>query len=143
MTTEPIRVERRVGQRFDLHIPVSVKLAGTQHEAAGFTQDLSARGSFFFTDYPLGPGEKVELTLNMPSEITLGKSMRVRCHGEVLRVVQPAVGTKLGVAVYFAGYEYLSVEEGESTDSYARISGLHPQTGEKQQSAAVPSRSLR
>ena len=143
MTTEPIRVERRVGQRFDLHIPVSVKLAGTEHEASGFTQDLSARGSFFFTDYPLGPGEKVELTLNMPSEITLGKSMRVRCHGEVLRVVQPAVGTKLGVAVHFAGYEYLSVEEGESTDSYARISGLHPQAGEKQRSAAATSRSLR
>lgn len=143
MTTEPIRVERRVGQRFDLHIPVSVKLAGTQPEAAGFTQDLSARGSFFYTDYPLGPGEKVELTLNMPSEITLGKSMRVRCHGEVLRVVQPALGTKLGVAVCFAGYEYLTAEDTDSTASYARISGLHPQPGEKHQAPAGPSRTLR
>lgn len=143
MTTEPIRVERRVGQRFDLHIPVSVKLAGTQSEAAGFTQDLSARGSFFYTDYPLGPGEKVELTLNMPSEITLGKSMRVRCHGEVLRVVQPALGTKLGVAVCFAGYEYLSPEDSDSTASYARISGLHPQPGEKHQVPTGPSRTLR
>jgi hypothetical protein len=143
MTTEPIRVERRVGQRFDLHIPVSVKLAGTQHEAGGFTQDLSARGSFFYTDFPLGSGEKIELTLNMPSEITLGKSMRVRCQGEVLRVVQPAIGTKLGVAVYFAGYEYLTAEETESTDSYGRISALHTQPGEKQHLGAVPTRILR
>lgn len=143
MTTEPLRVERRVGQRFDLHVPVAVKLAGSQHEAGGFTQDLSARGTFFYTDFPLGPGEKVELTLNMPSEITLGESMRVRCQGTVLRVVQPAVGTKLGVAVHFAGYEYLPKEESESTDSYGRISALHSQPGEKNLPAIGTSRSLR
>jgi hypothetical protein len=131
MTTEPLRVERRIGQRFDLHIPVSVKLAGAQHEAGGFTQDLSARGSFFYTDFPLGPGEKIELTLNMPSEITLGESMRVRCQGTVLRVVQPAQGTKLGVAVHFSGYEYLPKEPSEDADSYGRISALHTQPGEK------------
>jgi hypothetical protein len=143
MTSEPLRVERRVGQRFDLHIPVSVKLAGSQHEAGGFTQDLSARGSFFYTDFPLGPGEKVELTLNMPSEITLGESMRVRCQGTVLRVVQPAIGTKLGVAVHFDGYEYLPKEQAESTDAYARISALHTQSGEKNVPAMGTSRSLR
>jgi len=128
MTTEPVRVERRVGQRFELHVPVSMKLAGSQHEACGFTQDLSARGSFFYTDFPLAPGESVELTLRMPSEITLGESMRVRCPGTVLRVVQPSIGTKLGVAVHFASYEYL-VEERSSVEnsdsSYSRISALH------------------
>ena len=143
MTTEPLHVERRVGQRFDLHIPVSVKLAGTPHEGCGFTQDLSARGSFFFTDFPLGPGEKIELTLNMPSEITLGESMRVRCQGTVLRVVQPAVGTKLGVAVHFAGYEYLPKGQPENTDAYGRISALHTQPSEKAVPVAVTSRGLR
>jgi hypothetical protein len=143
MTTEPLRLERRVGQRFDLHIPVSVKLAGTQHEGCGFTQDLSARGSFFYTDFPLGPGEKVELTLNMPSEITLGESMPVRCQGTVLRVVQPGVGTKLGVAVHFAGYEYLPKGQSENTDAYGRISALHTQPHEKAVPVAVTSRGLR
>ena len=143
MTTEPLRVERRVGQRFDLHVPVSVKLADSQHEACGFTQDLSARGTFFYTDFPLGPGEKVELTLNMPSEITLGESMRVRCHGTVLRVVQPAVGTKLGVAVHFAGYEYLPKDQAESTDSYGRISALHPNPCEDDVPISGASRSFR
>ncbi len=128
MTTEPVRVERRVGQRFELHIPVSMKLAGTKHEACGFTQDLSARGSFFYTDFPLAPGESVELTLLMPSQITLGESMRVRCPGTVLRVLQPSIGTKLGVAVHFASYEYL-VEPRTSADNsdscFERISALH------------------
>jgi hypothetical protein len=143
MTTEPLRVERRVGQRFDLHVPVSVKLAGSAHEASGFTQDLSARGAFFFTDFPLGPGEQIELTLNMPSEITLGESMRVRCQGSVLRVVQPAIGTKLGVAVHFAGYEYLPSEESTTSDSFGRISALHPPSEEKTAPVATTSRSLR
>jgi hypothetical protein len=127
MTTEPVRLERRVGQRFDFHVPVSVKLAGSQHEACGFTQDLSARGTFFYTDFPLGPGENVELTLMMPSEITLGENMRVRCQGTVLRVIQPSAGTKLGVAVYFAGYEYLTEPPSTSaaSDSFSRISALH------------------
>jgi PilZ domain len=126
MTTTPDRLERRCGQRFDVHIPVSVRLSDSQHESCGFTQDLSARGTFFYTDFPLAPGEAVEVTLLMPSEITLGESMRVRCQGTVLRVVQPSVGTRLGVAVHFMGYEYLTEPAApEVSDSFSRISSLH------------------
>ena len=140
MTTEPVRFERRVGQRFDFHVPVSVKLTGTQHEACGFTQDLSARGTFFYTDFPLGVGEPVALTLLMPSEITLGKSMRVRCQGTVLRVIQPSIGTKLGVAVHFAGYEYLTEPQlpSETSDSFSRISALHGHGTPDEPSGASP-----
>ncbi len=142
MTTEPVRVERRAGQRFDLHVPVSVKLSGAQHEACGFTQDLSARGSFFYTDFPLGPGESIELTLNMPSEITLGENMRVRCRGSVLRVVQPSIGTKLGVAVHFAGYEYLPATQAEASDSFDRISALHGHSADDESPIVVIPRVL-
>ncbi len=142
MTTEPVRVERRVGQRFDLHIPVSVKLSGTPHEGCGFTQDLSARGSFFYTDFPLGPGESIELTLNMPSEITLGENMRVRCQGSVLREVQPSIGTKLGVAVHFAGYEYLPALQAETSDAFGRISALHPRASDDESPIVVTPRAI-
>jgi hypothetical protein len=126
MTTSPVRLERRAGQRFDYHLPVSVKLAGATHETSGFTQDLSARGTFFYTDYPLGAGEEIELTLVMPSEITLGQDMRVCCRGRVLRVVQPSVGTKLGVAVHFTGYEYLAATVALSDSSdFHRVASLH------------------
>jgi hypothetical protein len=139
--TTPDCLERRCGQRFDLHVPVSVKLVGSQHESTGFTQDLSSRGAFFFTDFPLASGEVVEVTLVMPSEITLGESMRVRCQGSVLRVVQPSVGTRLGVAVHFTGYEYLPKREAEApSDSFSRISSLHPHPDEPPAKASPDSR---
>ena len=51
-------------------------------EGLGFTQDLSSRGAFLFTDMALSEGAEIELTLRMPCEITLGENMRVRCRGQ-------------------------------------------------------------
>jgi hypothetical protein len=87
MTTPPVGVERRIGQRFDFNLPVSVRDVSTSAEGLGFTQDLSSRGAFFFTELPLTEGAEIELTLRMPSEITLGENMRVRCRGRILRIV--------------------------------------------------------
>ena len=87
MTTSPVRVERRVGQRFPYLLPVSLRQTAHGMEGAGFTQDLSSRGVFFFTDMPLEGRREIEVTLRMPSEITLGESMPVRCRGRILRVI--------------------------------------------------------
>ena len=136
-------LERRCGQRFSLHVPVSLRLSGSQHESGGFTQDLSARGSFLFTDFPLAVGERIEVTLRMPSEITLGDNMRVRCQARVLRVVQPVAGTRLGVAVHFAGYEYLQdLPEDVGTHAFDRISALHGHSEEEPAKAAHRSRTI-
>jgi len=134
MTTPPLQVERRVGQRFPYLLPLSLRQSSTCLEGVGFTQDLSSRGVFFFTDAPLTEGTEIELTLRMPSEITLGESMPVRCRGRILRIVRPLakstagspeqVPLKIGVAVRLDGYEYLP----ESADSLAaspRVSTLH------------------
>ena len=69
----------------------------------------------------------MELTVLMPAEITLTVSMRVCCQGTVLRVMQPAHGTKIGVAVHFAGYEYISESRADSA-TFNRISALHEKT---------------
>ena len=124
-------VERRVGQRFSYLLPVSLLLPAACLEGVGFTQDLSSRGVFFFTDAPLTEGSEIELTLRMPSEITLGESMPVRCRGRILRVVRPpAAGssaspgeTKIGVAVRFDGYEYLP--ESDAAATLSRVATLH------------------
>lgn len=150
MTATSVRVERRAGQRFPYLLPVSLRQKGTLVEGLGFTQDLSSRGVFFFTDAPLQLGAEIELTLRMPSEITLGESMPVRCSGRILRVVRPASAsqenapaaraeTKIGVAVRLEGYEYLSEA---ASSSYPRISALHPQQEEDQPLAHSSSRSL-
>src|SRR5271165_3891958 len=88
-TTPPVRVERRAGQRFPYLLPLTLSQSSTSIEGAGFTQDLSSRGVFFFTDVPLEEGSEIEITLKMPSEITLGESMRVRCRGRILRAQHP------------------------------------------------------
>jgi hypothetical protein len=90
MTTPSIQVERRAGQRFAFHLPVSVQELASGVSGSGFTQDVSSRGTFFFTDVHLTEGAEIELTLRMPSEITLGESMRVRCRCRVLRVTRPS-----------------------------------------------------
>jgi len=151
MTSPPVSVERRIGQRFAFNLPVSLREPATAAEGLGFTQDLSSRGVFLFTDMALREGAEIELTLKMPSEITLGENMPVRCRGSVLRVVKPAenrwkpvllgegVGspsaeirseetrpeeTKIGVAVRLKDYEYLQDSENESA-AFRRISALH------------------
>ena len=139
MTTSPVRVERRAGQRFPYLLPVALRQPATSIEGFGFSQDLSSRGVFFFTDVALAEGAEVELTLRMPSEITLGESMPVRCRGRVLRIVRPASNcnsfgitraeTKIGVAVRLEGYEYLP-EPRESSASLVRVSALHSQDEE-------------
>lgn len=137
MTTPPVQVERRAGQRFCYLLPVSLRQISPALEGVAFTQDVSSRGVFFFTDLPVTEGAEIEITLRMPAEITLGESMPVRCRGRVLRVQKPAqrsgdcfatihAETKIGVAVRFEGYEYLS-DAAESSAAYARISTLHPQ----------------
>jgi len=116
MTTSPVRIERRAGQRFSYLLPISIRQTSHGIEGAGFTQDLSSRGVFFFTDMDLKEGAEIEVTLRMPSEITLGENMPVRCRGRVLRVSAPVPGldscgvteNKIGVAVRLDGYEYLS-----------------------------------
>jgi hypothetical protein len=141
MTTPPVRVERRVGQRFSYHLPVSLRECCGEIQGAGFTQDLGSRGVFLFTDAALTEGSEIELTLHMPSEITLGESMRVRCRGRVLRVVKPAaspepssasrdlLAPRLGVAVRFDSYEYLT-DLVQASVSTARAAALHRQEEE-------------
>ena len=133
MTARSVGVERRIGQRFAFNLPVSLLDVATGAEGLGFTQDLSSRGAFLFTDMAFREGAEIELTLKMPSEITLGENMRVRCRGRVLRIVKPAdngwkpaasAETKIGVAVCLKGYEYLPDTEDSSAD-FRRISALH------------------
>lgn len=126
MNTDLIHVERRAAQRFEFHLPVSLRLTGTEREGSGFTQDLSARGAMLYTDFAVGVGDAIELTLVMPSEVTLADNMRVRCRGHVMRVCPAGSGSKCGVAVHLDGYEFLP--EGQSAaevaKSFARVSSI-------------------
>lgn len=124
VSTEPVRVERRVGQRFEVHLPVLICVAG--QTMGGFTQNVSARGAFLFAEGGLPDGATVELTFTMPSEITLAESMRVRCIAHVLRRTTSGAGQRSGIAVHLNSYEYLP--ESEPAAPVGRISSATPTT---------------
>jgi len=120
MNTGPNGVERRAAQRFEMQLPLAVRFEGRTFP--GFTQDLSARGVFFYSEADLPEGAVVELTFTMPSEITLGDSMPVRCRGRVLRAAPHNGGRRSGIAVHLDSYEYLPTDENEPVSQFVRIS---------------------
>jgi hypothetical protein len=147
MNTPSVAVERRIGQRFAFNLPVSIRETSNSLSSLGFTHNVSSRGVFLFTEMNLREGVEIELTLMMPSEITLGESMRVRCRGRVLRVLKAAekladaskdsIDNKVGVAVCLSSYEYLPEIEDGSVE-YRRISALHHSIDVEQTAISSP-----
>ncbi|MGA3104172.1 MAG: PilZ domain-containing protein [Terriglobales bacterium] len=133
MRTDPNRVERRGAQRFEVQLPVAVHFEG--RTVPGFTQDLSGRGIFFYTEASLPEGAVVELTFTMPSEITLAENMPVRSRGRVLRSSAPQsapspAAQRTGIAVQLDSYQYLPNDQ--PTATFVRVSAA----------SAVPESSL-
>ena len=106
-TAEPIRIERRCGHRFgQFQVPVLLRSADG-HTGSGFTLDLSSHGALLGTDFPLSHNQLIEMTLVMPSEVTLTEEMSVRCSARVLRVEFHRETASTAVAVKIERYEYL------------------------------------
>lgn len=105
-SAEQNRIERRCGQRFPYQISVLLRVPNQSQSGSGFTQDLSSRGALVWTDLPLAEGDVVDMTLVMPSEITLANDMNVCCRARVVRREQTE-GGKPAVAVHIENYEFL------------------------------------
>ena len=80
--------ERRMARRYDLSLPVNVRLPINQEAGiqGGQTRDISTRGVYFTMQQDLAPGTEVDFTLTLPAEITRGAEVFVRAHGRVVRV---------------------------------------------------------
>ena len=120
MSTDPVQLERRAGQRFDFNLPISIEFEG--RTLAGCSQNLSARGVFLFSEANLPEGSVVQLIFTMPSEITLAESMRVRCRGHVHRSGKSAGAQGNGVAVQLDSYQYLDTASSEANVELTRVS---------------------
>jgi hypothetical protein len=100
--------ERRAMRRFDMRLPATVKAHGTGlDEILTETQNVSARGVFFYLDRPIAQGSRIEVTLTFPPHITLTDSVRVRFTARVLRVDSPRPTSRVGVAAFIEEYEFL------------------------------------
>jgi hypothetical protein len=109
--TQPDSEERRMMRRFDMRLPAIVRLEptneGQENEFHTETQNVSARGVFFYLDKSVPAGTRCEVTLTFPPHITLTDAVRVRFTARVIRVESPLPSMRIGTAAMIEDYEFL------------------------------------
>ena len=100
-------------RRFDMRLPAVVRLDGAD-EFQTETQNVSARGVFFYLDRSVATGTPVEVTLTFPPHITLTDAVRVRFSARFIRVESPSPSLRVGTAAMIEDYEFL--RSGGGTD---------------------------
>ena len=98
-------------RRFDMRLPAIVRLQPTNEDQESEfhteTQNVSARGVFFYLDKPVAAGTRCEVTLTFPPHITLTDAVRVRFTARVIRVESPLPSMRIGTAAMIEDYEFL------------------------------------
>jgi hypothetical protein len=117
-TSYPSAFDRRSRPRFQIRAPLTILAQG--HEISAFTRDISNRGVYFYistTDAP-SVGEVLEFVIELPAEVTLSESCRIRCQGKVLRTSETS-WDEAGVATELFRYAFLSDDRsGTSSDRF-------------------------
>src|ERR1700688_4192147 len=106
LAMQPNSQERRMMRRFDMRLPAIVRLEGA-NEVQTETQNVSARGVFFYLDRTVQAGAKLEVTLTFPPHVTLTDAVRVRFTARVIRVEHPVPSSRIGTAAIIEDYEFL------------------------------------
>jgi PilZ domain len=113
--------ERRTMRRFDMRLPALVKFAQAangataeipEREILTETQNVSARGIFFYVDRPITQGTRVAVTMTFPPHITMTDPVRVRFVARVVRVEAPLPVSRIGVAAFIEEHEFLRSDAG-------------------------------
>jgi hypothetical protein len=115
---QPESDERRMMRRFDMRLPAIVRL-DRENEFHTETQNVSARGVFFYLEKSVPAGTRCEVTLTFPPHITLTDAVRVRFTARVIRVESPLPSSRIGTAALIEDYKFL-----RSTGSSEFLSAL-------------------
>ena len=105
-------------RRFDMRLPAIVRLEGAK-EFHTETQNVSARGVYFYLDRAIAAGTKLDVTLTFPPHVTLTDAVRVRFSARVIRVESPLPSLRIGTAAIIEDYEFL--KSGGSPDFFAAL----------------------
>ncbi len=101
-------VDNRRTNRYAFRMKAKVQAVGTDTLAEPietWTRDVSAKGIFLELEEPLAEGTRMQLTLQLPAEVT-GKPVLLRCVSRVVRVEgQP--DNKVGVGAVIESYEFI------------------------------------
>jgi PilZ domain len=93
-------------RRFDMRLPAVVKCEGIDGLVTE-TQNVSARGVFFYLSQMVPTGTKIEVTLTFPPHVTLTDAVRIRFNARVIRVENPLPSLRVGVAAMIEDYEFV------------------------------------
>lgn len=104
--------DRRTARRYDLSLPVLIKLPIEQDARNGKTRDISTRGVYFHIGNQLAAGSELDLTMTLPAEVTGGTEVFIRAIGKVVRVEKSPDNNdkQVGVAALIQRYEIVRNE---------------------------------
>jgi hypothetical protein len=100
--------ERRSRKRYPLKLPITVRPPGVSSGGEILTEskDVSSQGVYFVMEAPVRSGSALEIMITLPSEITRGEPVRVRCEARVQRSESIAQG-RVGIAAKIQRYRFL------------------------------------
>lgn len=101
----PIVVNRRREWRFELPLPAEIEgqlPQGKKFKEKTILENISSTGAYFSLDSSLVVGSKVNLSIELPPQITEGKKVKLCLDGVIVRLEKKGEKTrKQGVAVRF------------------------------------------
>jgi PilZ domain len=90
--------------RYDLCLPVALKVAESASETSGLSENISLHGVLVATKSPIREGTEVELVITLPRAQTV-RNARLEASGRVLRSEQRESNT-FAVAVFCAEHPF-------------------------------------
>ena len=123
----PTSPDRRSMRRFDMRLPAAIRLNGdAANEFLTETQNVSARGVFFYLDRAVASGSRIEVTLTFPPHVTLTDPVRVRFAARVIRVETPLPSARIGIAAVIEEYEFLRTAPASDFTSMPQAWKMNP-----------------
>ncbi len=105
--------DRRCDTRLNLRIPLVFRplTSPATPEQKAEALNVSTRGVFLVTDFPLKVGTPVEVSMTLPQELTGQPAKPVRCTARVVHVqAQTTFGERAGAGLLIERYEALAGE---------------------------------
>jgi hypothetical protein len=119
-----VAIDRRREWRFDLPLPAIVEGKGGEGEKFSeetILENISSTGAYFCLDSGVTVGSKLNLVIEVPSELSPEKKVKLLLGGLTVRLEKPDTkGKKQGVALRFSKkFKFISEDKEEDKEEKA------------------------
>jgi len=115
-----VAIDRRREWRFDLPLSVIVEgkvSEGKKFQEKTFLENISSTGAYFCLDAGVTVGSRLNLVIEVPSELSQDKKVKLKLGGLAVRLEKPdKKGKKQGVALRFSKKFKFITEDGKEVD---------------------------